>query len=371
MKTSRLMRAALPLLAVVGFASFNSDVHADTFAGKHIFNYVEMTTDLTPGFMRDSFRIEGVSDAPIFASDGFSNPPAIFDERVHTKRRMSHIRSVTHFQVYEGPLVHSFMELASGIAVSTSERTDYTNTLNTDQYVQRFAALPPAKHAFQPKGTARTGHRKAFDNYDGHIIVGYDLSKTTPGNKSATFEPFAGYFWIHSRTSRQSVDGCFLSNEPAAVTLVPARAHTESLLFWHGFLLGGKTEVRWYNNTIGLRGQAHFCRARSHQLTREMTGNINGTNFPIMEVIKMKFARDKEISTWRYLGYSASIIFKRHIPLTGWTIFSETKYTHMRDKRYSDRAFKVDVNNTIVAKNRIEKLWHRRFEEHAGVSYSY
>lgn len=371
MKTSKLMRAALPLIAVVGLTALSPKAEARTFAGTHIFKYVEMTTDLTPGYTRDSIRADIVTDRPFAASDAVVSDPFIWQERVNTKRDASHIRSVTDFRVYEGPLTHSFLEISSGIAISASDRTKYETTLDRDEFISRYGVAPGAQHLFRTTSNfARRGHKKANNDWEGQIIVGYDLSKTREGNKAATFEPFAGYFWIHTKTSRQEILGDFLGNEPAGFVFIPARAFAQSQLFWHGFVLGLQSNVTWFNWTVGLRGQANFCRARSHEITTGMDGETP-QRFRIMDEVITRIPPDRDIATWRYLGYTGSIVIKRHIPLTNWTFFTETKFTHMRDKRYSDRVFNLDVNGNIGSANRIEKLWHRRVQGHAGFSLSY
>lgn len=370
MKTSKLLRAALPLLAVIGFASTTHAGKSHTFLGKHIFNYVEGTTDLTPGYTKDSIQAELVSDRPFFSSDGTQNLTFENQERLHTKRHCVHWRSVTNFRVYEGSLTHSFLEISSGISISSTDRARYQIALDRQKFINRFGFAPAAEHFFT-SNVASSGHEKANNDWEGQIIVGYDLSKTRPGNKAATFEPFAGYFWIHTKTKSQPIPGEYLSNEPAGFIFVPARAFVQSLVYWHGFVLGIRSEVTWRNFEIALRGQANFCRARSHEFTTSILGTLTDPNYSIMHERISRFSDDKDQPTWRYLGYTASIIVKRYIPLTNWAFFVETKYTHMRDKRYTDRVFQIDHNGTTRRTDRIEKLWHRRAQGHVGVCYSY
>ena len=297
-KSGLLIRAAIPVFALLGVLTPGSEVQAYA-EGKRVFKWVDVQTDVNVGYRNDQLKFENRATSiwtDVFTNDlygtgpysaiGEFEQPFVSQEFIRSRQDLIQARTKTTISAVDGALTNSFLEMMADMAFPVSEHKVYHGHGIEDGNGSEFNNRRPRfKFDTDGKGHNHSHHHGDDDHHNGkndisgnarafdaHVIVGYDIAKLKNPWKDFAFKPFAGYYWMRQKTSKNNIRGFHRpdvrpGNVPGSVTSsignnvpesyllqgFPSRATVETSAKWHGWFGGFIAESTWGNHTLWVR----------------------------------------------------------------------------------------------------------------------
>lgn len=270
-KSGLLIRAALPVFALLGAVTFGSDSHAYA-DGKRVFKWIDIRTDASAGYRNDQLKFENRKATNWFdvfnnLQNYFANAPQRFvsQQFVRSTQDIVQMRGKTTIAAHDGALTNSFLEVMAQMGFPVNERKSYQGHATT--YFESNIFRP--RFNFGRDNDDISGNARTFD---AHAVVGYDLAKLKNAWKDFAFKPFAGYYWKRQKTSSHTLHGfhrpnvendifaggVFTQNGVRTLDIYnsegyPSKATVENSAKWHGWFGGFIAESTWGGHTLWVR----------------------------------------------------------------------------------------------------------------------
>lgn len=392
-KSGLLIRAAIPVFALLGVLAPKSEVQAYA-EGKRVFKWVDVQTDVNVGYRNDQLKFEnratstwsdvfsgGLYGAGPFSNIGAFQQPFVSQEFIRTQQDLIQARTKTTIAAVDGPLMNSFLEVMADMAFPVSEHKTYQGHGLHDGNGAPFGNNRP-RFRFDTDGKGHHhGHNYHHDHhkgkndisgnaraFDAHVIVGYDIAKLKNPWKDFAFKPFAGYYWMRQKSSKNNIRGfhrpdvhidpttnnvynAFGTQVPGRYLAqgFPSRATVETSAKWHGWFGGFIAESTWGDHTLWVRPEYRGVHT-SRFWTQTRIHNVTSKNH-----VKSKRGKNG-------YGYNLGGGYKYRID-PDWTLHLDGAWTTMISKKPRHKELKQIT--------RTNKATLRSYNFNLGVGFNY
>lgn len=379
-KSGLLIRAGLPVFALLGAVTFGSESYAYD-GGKMVFKWIGVTSDVAVGYRNDNIKFRELSpttwrDVLTGNADYFAGSPGPYRALKVTRAQQDlvQVRGKTTIQAHDGALVNSFLEVMGQMGFVADQKR---------KFYGHWDALPNGVGTgFRPRfhfGRGHGGHDhdhnhnvtgsetgKASGTYDGHIIVGYDIAKLKNPWKDFAFKPFFGHYAMRHRSGgnlkgyhkphvqvvgNQVFDqNGNLTSSTYANGMYPTLATVKTSAKWHGWVAGFNCESTWGSHTIWMRPEYRWLTEGRFWTQSRMFG--------VSSKEKTISKRGKNSS-----GYQLAAGYKYQMD-PDWNFFADGAWTYMTSKNPKHKDW---VHNG----HRIDNVTLRSYNFMGGVGFSY
>jgi hypothetical protein len=396
-KSGLLIRAAIPVFALLGVLAPKSEVQAYA-EGKRVFKWVDVQTDVNIGYRNDQLKFENRATstwADVFTGDlygtgpfsaiGAIDQPFVSQEFVRTRQDLIQARTKTTIAAVDGALTNSFLEMMADMAFPVSEHKIYHGHGIHDGAGDEFGNNRP-RFRFDNSGHGHhhnhdhihhNGHHDGHNGkshisgnaraFDAHVIVGYDIAKLKNPWKDFAFKPFAGYYWMRQKSSKNNIRGFHRpdvhslapgsANNSVGTSVpvsyltqgYPSRATVETSAKWHGWFGGFIAESTWGDHTLWVRPEYRGVHT-SRFWTQTRIHNVTAKNH-----VKSKRGKNG-------YGYNLGGGYKYRID-PDWVLHLDGAWTTMISKRPRHK------ERTFVS--RTDKATLRSYNFNLGVGFNY